>query len=109
MFVGEVKKQKARKDHQCMNCEGLIKKGDKYESTNICFDGRFYNFKTHPLCHRVACEWGENCDGMIDALHMHDTGDIYEMLMHVSREEGIKEDEMELFNRLIERTEPVPD
>lgn len=36
---------KAKKDHKCYECRGVIKKGDRYEKTSGVWDGTFDTFK----------------------------------------------------------------
>lgn len=40
----------ARKDHKCIECRGVIKKGDLYEKTAGKWDGSFESFKTCSDC-----------------------------------------------------------
>lgn len=44
---------KARKDHRCEYCGGIIHKGDKYmRQTNV--DDVIYTFKCHDICHTLS-------------------------------------------------------
>lgn len=46
---------KARKDHICEECWGVIKKGEEYSYTSGINNGEFYN---HKLCVCCSKMWG---------------------------------------------------
>lgn len=41
---------KAKIDHECIECRGVIKKGDQYEKTSGKWDGNFDSFRTCVDC-----------------------------------------------------------
>lgn len=75
--MGEVrtlasKERKARKEHHCNFCDGLIEKGETYDwSKNIC-DGTLYEWKAHKKCSFLCSElWdyaGRPDEGMDEEL-----------------------------------------
>lgn len=55
--VISVKKvKKARTQHRCNYCGGVIDKGEPYESSRYKYDGEFYEWKEHEYCSAVARE-----------------------------------------------------
>ena len=80
----ETRVNKARKDHKCADCMGVIKKGDGYVRIGYVFDGSGRTVKRCGDCHAVRCmvnEVGGNCtclpmDGLYWELqeHAHENG-----------------------------------
>ena len=59
----------ARKDHACSYCNGIIKKGEKYDWSKHIYDGELYEWKAHLDCTMVASEiWDlvDPYDGMTE-------------------------------------------
>lgn len=50
----ERKDRKARKDHRCDLCGGIIKKGEVYEWSKSIYDGTFYEWSNHINCGKVS-------------------------------------------------------
>ena len=48
---------KARKEHKCFECGGVIQKGEKYEKIEGVWDGNFYRFKTCNDCAELRNEF----------------------------------------------------
>lgn len=44
---------KARKEHTCNYCSGIIEKGEKYNSASMLYDG-FYVWKSHITCQELS-------------------------------------------------------
>lgn len=47
---------KAKKDHKCSFCFGIIHSGEEYIKESFVFDGDFYVWKTHIRCADIASE-----------------------------------------------------
>ncbi len=45
---------KARKDHRCDFCNGVIPKGETYKHQSNVFDGKIYQWKSHFRCTEIA-------------------------------------------------------
>ena len=45
---------RARREHDCDLCGGLIAKGEKYDAAHMLYDGRAYTFRTHLGCIRLV-------------------------------------------------------
>jgi hypothetical protein len=56
-------RRKARKDHRCCECDGVITPGTVYEYVSGIWDGRPASFKTCPLCAEIRSHFA--CDGYI--------------------------------------------
>lgn len=56
-------RHKARKEHICNYCGGIIKVGESYGVQNIV-DGKFYMWKSHVSCDKIAnkLEMFDSCD-----------------------------------------------
>ena len=54
MIVLSDTKPKARKDHRCSCCLGLIRKGVTYSRTTCIYDGRMYDWLSCPGCDDIA-------------------------------------------------------
>lgn len=46
---------KSRKPHKCCECHGTIRKGEEYELSKGCWDGRWDAFKTCNDCVHLRC------------------------------------------------------
>ncbi|MDB0600304.1 hypothetical protein PL373_13270 [Tenacibaculum maritimum] len=63
---------KARKEHQCNFCGGIIEKGEVYQSQTNVYEGDIYTWKSHTTCQQIVRELNmfeeadDNgvCDGM---------------------------------------------
>jgi len=55
----------ARKEHQCMWCSGVIKKGEKYEKSTYKYVDELYTWKNHLKCTKLYEELNmvDNDDG----------------------------------------------
>lgn len=69
---------KARKEHRCSYCNGIIPKGDTYNYSTHVYEGEIYAWKSHIKCQKVAEE-----------LNMFD--DLYEGLTEADFAEYINE------------------
>ncbi len=49
-------KRKARKEHRCCYCDGIIKKGEIYNWSRHIYDGDIYDWKVHEKCDFIAGE-----------------------------------------------------
>lgn len=59
MTVLDQKNRVARKEHECMFCGGIIKKGETYDwQKNISRDGDLYEWKSHLSCTDLVQEIG---------------------------------------------------
>lgn len=57
-------RRKARKDHRCEECRGLIRRGSTYTYVSAIWDGRPNSYKMHTVCHDVNRAIGnEMCGG----------------------------------------------
>lgn len=56
--------QKARKDHKCNFCGGVIPKGQEYQRQGIVHEGSLYTWKAHFRCLDICSElrMHDNCD-----------------------------------------------
>lgn len=64
MITLKTKIVKARKNHTCNLCGGIIDKEEKYNCQTNVHDGRIYDFKTHVHCSELASEYNmyDDCD-----------------------------------------------
>ena len=65
----EHRDKKAMKPHLCDYCGGFIDKGETYDYQKTIYDGRFYEWRVHLACARVASAIWDYCDpdeGMSD-------------------------------------------
>ncbi len=51
----DCKTRKARKEHRCDYCGGIIKKGEAYDWSKNIYDGILYEWKSHEKC-SFLCE-----------------------------------------------------
>lgn len=58
-------KPKAKKQHRCMFCNGIIEIGEMYNRQTISADGRLYDFVYHKHCGELAnmLDMYDDCDG----------------------------------------------
>lgn len=54
--IWNVTEPKARIHHQCCECLGLIKPGERYKKADSLFDGRWSTYKRCADCQHIACE-----------------------------------------------------
>ena len=54
--------RKARKDHKCCECRGVIKKGERYQHASGVFDRRGFSAKTCMDCKHLICEIRKDSD-----------------------------------------------
>jgi hypothetical protein len=55
----------ARKEHKCMECWRVIRKGERYHIINLIFDREFKSHKTCAHCY-VMCQWlSAECGGFM--------------------------------------------
>ena len=54
MTVLRLIKPIANKEHKCMYCGGIIKKGEQYERQTNIFDGSIYDWICHKRCSFLA-------------------------------------------------------
>lgn len=47
-------KPKARKEHQCNYCSGIIKKNEVYENQTNVYEGDMYTWKSHLKCSEIT-------------------------------------------------------
>ena len=52
-IINNTETVKARKDHNCSYCEGVIKAGTEYEKTVLKHDGDVYTWKSHLHCQQL--------------------------------------------------------
>ena len=54
----------ANKEHKCMYCGGIIKKGEQYERQTNIFDGSIYDWICHKRCSFLASKLDmyDDCD-----------------------------------------------
>ncbi|QVK19680.1 hypothetical protein KHQ81_15650 (plasmid) [Mycoplasmatota bacterium] len=50
----KIKNVKARKEHICSWCGGVINKGEFYENSTVVNDGSFYIWKAHLKCNELT-------------------------------------------------------
>ena len=77
-------KPKARKDHKCNFCHGVIRKGTLYHSQTNVYDGSIYTWKTHSHCGEIASKLKmyDDCDeGVTDDVFNEFIRDEYHTLM----------------------------
>jgi hypothetical protein len=57
-------KPKARTEHKCSYCDGVIKRGETYIKQSVVFDGRMYSWKSHFRCNAIAIKLNmfDDCD-----------------------------------------------
>jgi len=51
--VSEALWPRARWAHYCIECNGVIKQGERYENHSGCYDGHWYHAKTCLSCTRI--------------------------------------------------------
>jgi hypothetical protein len=56
-------KPKARKEHRCSLCNGIIVRGEQYENQTCVDGGDLYTFKMHDDCESLINLIGMDCDG----------------------------------------------
>ncbi len=56
------KNRKARKQHRCDYCGGIIEKGETYDWSKHVYDGDLYEWKTHQKCQFLAAELWDYAD-----------------------------------------------
>lgn len=61
---------RAAKDHRCCECTGTIRKGERHERVNGCWEGSWSTYRTCPDCVALRCDllrtYGENgCNGWL--------------------------------------------
>lgn len=52
----EQKERKAKKQHRCDYCCGIIKIGEMYDWSKLVFDGEIYVWKSHKKCQSIVDE-----------------------------------------------------
>lgn len=52
--VFNVLERKAKKQHNCCECDRQINKGDRYFVLQGLWDGRWSNYKQCPTCHEIG-------------------------------------------------------
>lgn len=57
----DAKEVKANKEHYCDFCNGVIRKGEKYNVSTHSYEGDIYNWKSH-----------KHCDYLVDKLNIED-------------------------------------
>jgi len=73
--------RKARREHKCCECQGIIKPGEKYHIFKGCWEGKWDEFKTCLDCIEVRDE--------IRSLYRDDEGPPFGDLGEWARESGI--------------------
>jgi len=79
---------KARKDHRCYECSGVIPKGEHYNRAKGMWDGEFSSFATCGDCKAMWCDLGCTCwvfGSLRDAVHIQDGGIMHARFMAVVR------------------------
>lgn len=56
------KTRKARKEHRCDYCGGIIKKGEAYEWSKLIYDGTLYEWKAHKKCSFLSLQLWDYAD-----------------------------------------------
>jgi len=98
--VYEVKTVKARKQHKCCECRGIIEIGESYNIHSGLWAGEWGNYKVCPECDEIRREVDKNC--------YYEEGTPFEGLL-----ETVSESEIDIIKRFIEvcdrRKAKVPD
>lgn len=50
--------RKARKEHRCIECNGIIRVNERYEHVKSLFDGHWYTYHTCMPCANIARSLG---------------------------------------------------
>lgn len=71
--VYTTEERKARREHRCSECRGVIRKGERYQRASMAYEGRWSSYKTCPDCLFVIYEVGrtffKECNGWC---HLHE-------------------------------------
>ncbi len=69
----------ARKDHRCMFCGGIIKKGEKYDRQTDVDSGEIYDWVNHNKCSKIASQLNmyKDCDDGLDGYNFRSYIDNY--------------------------------
>lgn len=95
--------RKARKEHRCSFCAGVIAKGEVYQYAKIRGD-ELYAWKSHKKCEKILAhlhldDGGDGitqldfCDGVSDALcdlKLHEKVDALLFVLETARERSLK-------------------
>lgn len=63
--ICDVVDRRARKEHQCTECQRTIRVGEQYELCDMLFDGRWSHFKTCAQCQAIRRDYGCGVLGML--------------------------------------------
>jgi hypothetical protein len=64
--------RKARKDHQCCECNEIIQVGQRYEHVKALWDGSFGEFKTCLICSRIRDDMIPGCPHIELDIHLEE-------------------------------------
>lgn len=84
------KKVKAKKDHKCNLCDGVIEKGSSYRYQFNKQDSDVYAFKSHLSCEEIAShlKMFDDCDyGLTDEIFQESIREEYKFLMDLHHTE----------------------
>jgi hypothetical protein len=72
--IGSTTVQKAKKEHKCNYCDGVIAIGTAYERQAFKYDD-FYVWKSHPKCQAIAekLRMFDNCDDGVTNEYFYET------------------------------------
>lgn len=86
-------KPKARKDHSCNFCGGVIRKGNIYNYQVNVYEGSMYAWKTHSHCGEIASKlnmYDDYSEGVNDDIFNEFIRDEYHTIMRDKEHEDIK-------------------
>ncbi|TDQ27664.1 hypothetical protein [Tenacibaculum caenipelagi] len=86
-------KPKARKEHRCNFCWGVIPKGEVYESQTNVYEGTIYTWKAHTSCQDIARELkmfeDAGSEGVCDGMFSEYINEEYHLLTETSKDESV--------------------